>query len=232
MVITATSHAGNGPASPEKMTADDVLGEFGPNGMLTGVKGLGHTAIVQTTANGTQQTTRGDMLVAHLAQAEKEKTAGRNAGGSGMQIESATVDGNVVLTQQPPPKAGSAQPALRATAGHADYDSNGEWLRLTRNPFVNDGGLELSADKLNVSQVSGDAFAQGNVKATWEGNANRGVNAAGSSTGKTKNGTTGLADFGAQGPTHVVSQEAQLQRSTGRATFKRERRACGSRATR
>ncbi len=51
-----------------------------------------------------------------------------------MQIESATVDGNVVLTQQPPAKAGVAQPAMRATAGHADYDNAGQLLHLTRKP--------------------------------------------------------------------------------------------------
>ena len=132
-----------------------------------------------------------------------------------MQIESATVDGNVVLTQQPAAKAGVAQPVLRATAGHADYDSAGQWMQLTRSPRVTDGGLELTADKLNVSQESGDAFAQGHVKATWTGDPEGSANSA-----KTGGSEKLNANFGAQGPTHVIAEQAELKRATGTATFK------------
>jgi lipopolysaccharide export system protein LptA len=212
VVITASSQRGNGPVSPSQMSAEDVTGEFGPNGTLTTLTGSGHATIAQTTANGTQQTTRGDKLVAHLTRSENAKAAANHGGG--MQIESATVDGNVVLTQQPPTKAGAPQPILQATAGHADYDGNGESLQLTRKPHVNDGELELTADKLNVSQVSGDAFAQGNVKATWTG----GTNAGRRATNK-GNADGAVVDLGAQGPAHVVAEQAELQRS-GSATFK------------
>ena len=217
VTITASSQRGNGPVSPSQMTADDVTGAFGANGKLTTVTGRGHAAIAQTTAKGTQQTTRGDVLVAHLAPVENARDT-QNGTGGGMQIESATVDGNVVMTQQPPAKAGNRQEMLRATAGHADYESNGEWLHLTRNPRVNDGGLELSSDKVDVSQVSGDAFATGNVKATWAGKADRATAADGSAV-KTGNDKGVAADLGAQGPTHVVADEAELRRS-GIATFK------------
>ena len=131
-----------------------------------------------------------------------------------MQIESATVDGNVVLTEQPAAKAGVAQPVLRATSGHADYDNAGQLLHLTRDPRVTDGGLELTADKLNVSQESGDALAQGNVKATWTGDP------AGANPAKTSNAAKTSANFGAQGPTHVIAEQAELKRSSGAATFK------------
>ena len=167
VVVLGTSQRGNGPATPEKMTADDVMGEFGANGALTKMTGRGHTSIAETSVIGAQQTMSGDVLEAHLAASGKEND--RNASGGQTQIESATVDGNVVLTQQPPPKAGVMQPTMRATAGHADYDNAGQLLHLTRSPRVTDGGLELTANKLNVSQESGDAFAQGNVKATWFG---------------------------------------------------------------
>jgi lipopolysaccharide export system protein LptA len=214
VVMTASSQRGNGPVSPSQMTADDVTGEFGPNGALTTVTGRGHTAIAETTANGTLQTTRGDVLVAHLARSDKAEEKRSGAGG-GMQIESATVDGNVVLTQQPPAKGGTPQPVMQAKAGHAEYEGSGEWLHLTGKPRVNDGALELTTDKLNVSQLSGDAFALGNVKATWSGNADRG---SGSAAKKASNADA-VADLGAQGPAHVVAEEAELQRS-GLATFK------------
>jgi lipopolysaccharide export system protein LptA len=213
VVVESLSQRGNAPVSPEKMAADEVTGEFGHNGALNTMTGRGHTTIAETTASGTRQTTSGDLLLAHLKTVEDAKQSGRGGSGGETQIESATVDGNVVLTQQPPAKAGTVQPLLRATAGHANYDNAGQLLHLTANPRVTDGGLEITADKLDVSQESGDAFALGNVKATWTGDA------AGANSGK--NGVPNFmnGNFGAQGPAHVIAQEAELQRSNGTATF-------------
>ena len=66
-------------------------------------------------------------------------------------------------------------------------------------------GCELTANKLNVSQESGDAFAEGNVKATWIGDA--------SEANPAKNGGDGNvnANFGAQGPTHVIAETAEIR---------------------
>jgi lipopolysaccharide export system protein LptA len=213
VVVEATSQRGSGSIAPERLTADDVTGEFGANGALAKLMGRGHTAIAETTATGTQQTMSGDKLDARLA-AENASQGSRSAAARQTQIESATVEGNVVLTEQPPAKAGVAQPVLRATAGHAEYDNAGQSLRLTRNPRVTDGGLELTADKLNVLQESGDALAQGNVKATWTGEL-EGANSA-----KTDGSAKATGNFGAQGPTHVVAEQAELKRATGTATFK------------
>ena len=211
--VAATSQRGNAPATPEKLTADDVIGEFGANGALTKLVGRGHTTIAETTVSGTQETMSGDVLEAHLAAAAKANQGIRSASGGEMQIKTATVDGNVVLTEQPPAKAGVEQAVLRATAGHADYDNAGQWLHLTESPRVKDGGLELTAEKLNVSQESGDALAQGNVKATWIGEA--------PGTLRAKGGAASVgANFGAQGPTHVIAESAELKHSTGAATFK------------
>jgi lipopolysaccharide export system protein LptA len=203
VAVTASTERGSGPAAPEKLTAEDVTVDFGTHGLLTAITGRGQTTITQTTAAGVQQSTSGDVLVAHLTAPQ----SGKGTAKSGMQIESATVDGHVVLVQQPAAKGGVAQATLKATATHADCSDGGQWLHLIGSPRVTDGGLEISAEKLNVSQQSGDALAQGDVKATWTGDARRG---AGNLT----------ADFGAQGPVHVVAQEADLKRSTGSATFK------------
>jgi lipopolysaccharide export system protein LptA len=212
VLVKATTQRGNGPVTPEKLSADDVTGEFGPNGALTKMTGHGRTTIEQMTANGTLQTMSGDVLVAHLAAPENAKGNGRSAS-AGTQIQSATVEGHVVLVQQPPAKPGEAQQTLRATAGHADYDENaGKLLHLTVNPRVTDGGVELIADKLDVSQESGDAFALGNVKATSSSDPAK--------AGKKATGTEPGADFGAQGPAHVVAQQAESQRATSTATFK------------
>ncbi len=211
--VAATSRRGDGPATPEKLSADDVSGEFGANGALTKLIGRGHTAIAETTANGTQEAMNGDALEAHLAAAANAPETSGSRPGQEMQIETATMNGNVVLTEQPPAKAGVEQAVMRATAGHAVYDNAGQWLHLTESPRVTDGGLELTAEKLNVSQESGDAFAQGNVKATWIGEA-PGARRDNSSTRSVN------ANFGAQGPTHVIAESAELQHSTGAATFR------------
>ena len=209
--VAATSQRGDAQPVPEKLTADDVIGEFGANGALNKLIGRGHTAIAETTASGARETMSGDALEANLTAAANTPQSSRSATGGDMQIESATVKGNVVLTEQPPAKAGVEQPVMRATAGRADYDNAGQWLHLTESPSVTDGGLELTAEKLNVSQESGDAIAQGNVKATWIGD---GPGAKGSSQ-KAVN-----ANFGAQGPTHIVAASAELRHATGAATFK------------
>jgi lipopolysaccharide export system protein LptA len=214
VVIMGQSQKPGGPVAPSWMAADQVTGEFGAHEELTRITGMGHATLDQTTTAGAHQTTGGDRLVAVLTGAERGQASGQVAGpvsGRGdlaQQIQSATIDGNVVITQQKPAKAGEgAQPDLRATAGHAQYDGGSEWLHLTESPRIDDGALQLTADKLDISQASGDAFAHGNVKATW-------LDVANGKPGRTAAG--GLA-FGGQGPAHVIASEAQMQRDTGAA---------------
>jgi lipopolysaccharide export system protein LptA len=103
---------------------------------------------------------------------------------------------------------------LRATAGRAVYEGAGEWLHLMVNPRVETGGLQLTADKVDVSQGSGDAFARGNVKATWTGG----------TAATAKPGASPAMAFGGQGPAHVIAAEAQLRQATGEATFRGQAR--------
>jgi lipopolysaccharide export system protein LptA len=73
--------------------------------------------------------------------------------------------------------------------------------------------MQLTADKIDVSQDSGDALAQGNVKATWSDTGKNG-------TGQPANGPAGSMSLGGQGPAHAVAQEAQLHRASEEATFR------------
>src|SRR5208337_4163646 len=98
-------------------------------------------------------------------------------------------------------------------AGKAVYEGGGEWLHLTLNPRIVNGGLELTADKMDVSRQSDAAFARGNVKATWAG----GESSGGGNHGGTSQGGVAL---GGNGPAHVVAAEAQMNQSTGEATFR------------
>jgi lipopolysaccharide export system protein LptA len=134
-------------------------------------------------------------------------------------VQTAELDGHVVLFQQPAAKPGAQpQPPLRATAGKAVYEGAGEWLHLTMNPRIVNGGLELTADKVDVSRQSDDAFAHGNVKATWSGGESTG---GGNPGGTSQSGTgQGSVALGGNGPAHVIAAEAQMNDLTGEATFR------------
>ncbi len=214
VVVTSNSQRGKEASVPARMAADEVTGTFGPGSVLTSMTGAGHAEIEQTTASGSRMTTNGDRLEARFA-------AGPKGGQDGAtQIQSATVDGHVVLVQNPAARAGQeAAVPLRATAGHAVYEGAGEWLHLTLNPRVEDGGLQLTADKIDVSQDSGDAFGHGNVKATWaENSADQTGRAKNAKQGKARQGNSN--GLGGQGPAHAIAAEAQLHQSTGEATFR------------
>jgi lipopolysaccharide export system protein LptA len=255
VVVTGESQRGNDAAVPSKMAADELTGEFGAASALTAMTGAGHASVEQTTATGVRQSTFGDRLEAHFAAATAtgEKPAAKAAAssrspkgeslGGAAQIESAVVEGHVVLMQIPAAssaplheqgsKAKSEAPAatpLRATAGRAVYEGQGEWLHLTLAPRVEDGGLQMTADKVDVSRSSGDAFARGNVKATWlnTGKNETGKNETGkidrheeSSAGKAGQDSVAL---GGEGPVHAIAAEAQLHQATSEATFKGQAR--------
>ncbi len=224
VLVTEEEQRAKGPAIPSRMTADDATGIFGADSSLTELTGVGHAGIEQTTSSGTRQSTSGDRLVAHFAPAQgaEPKLEGKNQGGPALsaQLQSATVEGNVVLVQQPVAQPGAPAPSvLRATAVQADYEGKGEWLHLSGSPHVDDGGLQLAADKIDVSQASGDAFAHGNVKATWFGA--RDANPAQGSHGANNRQA---ATLGGDGPAHAIANEAQLHQATGEATFRGQAR--------
>ena len=151
--------------------------------------------------------------------ARQQGSAERPTGqGTADQLESAELDGHVVLFEQPATKpGGEVQPPPRATAGKAVYEGTGEWVHLTQSPRVTDGGLELTANKIDVTRQSGDAFAHGNVKSTWRGGTPGAPGSpASASAGSGQSATT----FGGNAPAHVIANEAHMNQSTGEATFR------------
>jgi lipopolysaccharide export system protein LptA len=216
VVVTGESQRGQGAVVPSRLSADEVTGILGPGSVLTGLNGIGHASIEETTETGTRQATSGDRLEAHFA---ATPSAAKRGPAGEAQVQSATVEGHVVLTQTPTAKPGAPPPAsLHATAGRADYEGQGEWLHLTVNPRVEAGALQLTADKVDVSRASGDAFAHGNVKASW-------MDAGAANNGQQRKPAAGqgIVALGGQGPAHVISAEAQLRHAgggaTGEATF-------------
>jgi len=222
VVVTSESQRGNAAGVPSRIAADDLAGQFGPGASLTSMVGVGRASFEQTSASGIRQTTSGDRLEAHfLPSSAVHGSASANAakaGSDAAQIQFASVDGHVVLTREPAAKPGmQPPPLLRATAGRAVYEGAGEVLHLTLSPRVEDGAMQLTADKIDVAQISGDAFAHGNVKATWMDNR---------PAGQTGNSapSQNAAALGGQGPSHAIAAEAQFHQATGEATFRGEAR--------
>jgi len=214
VVVTGESQRGKAAAEPSRMAADEVTGAFGPDSVLSAMTGTGHASVEETNAAGTRQTSTGDRLEAHFAAQGEKGTAGSGLGGG--QIQSAVLEGHVVLSQQPAPKPGAKADAetpapLKAWAGRAGYEGAGDWLHLTLSPRVEDGGMEMTADKIDVSRASGDAFGHGNVKATWldTGSGTTGQRAAGPGSASSH----GDVALGGKGPAHVVAAEAELSRA-------------------
>ena len=223
VLLTGESQRGKEAVVPSRLSADDLTGQFGPDSVLTAMTGLGHAGIEETTSTGTRQSTSGDRIEAHFAAPTTEATKALDGPAKGLagaaQIQSATVDGHVVLTQEPAAKPGAQAAApMRSTAGRAVYEGTGQWLHLTLSPRVEDGGLQLTAEKIDVSQASGDAFAHGNVKATWSTDRNN------TALGKTDKAPQGNVALGGQGPAHVIAAEAQMNQASGEATFRGQAR--------
>ncbi len=237
VVVTGESQRGQAGAAPSRLAADDVTGQFGPNSTLSAMTGTGHASVDQTNEAGTRQTSSGDHLEVHFFPASPDRGKADNSGASSgtASIEHATLDGHVMLTQTPVAKPGAEpSPPLRAWAGHAEYEGGSEpdnpsatsaqangnppgaggWMHLTVSPRVEDGGIEVTADKIDVNHDSGDAFAHGNVKATWLSAAQ--PNPAGARASTSANtASTSAPSLGGQGPGHAISDDAQLHQVAG-----------------
>ncbi|MGD0442638.1 MAG: LptA/OstA family protein [Edaphobacter sp.] len=172
------------------------------------VHGDGHTALRKVSATGVVDTSAGDSLVARFkptapgsrvgsASAGQPKTQDGLSGQGGDEITDGTVQGHVVLTQLPVKKPGDTVPPAeeRATAERAVYDGELARTTLTGNVQVSDGTSVLWADRVVTEQESGDAWADGSVKASY--------------------GQVGSADE----PAHVLAARAELKHDSQVATF-------------
>ena len=139
VVITSESRRGNAAAVPAKMTADEVTGTFGAGSALRTLVGTGHAGMEQTTATGAQQTASGDRLEAEFSENAareqgSERAKSRDQGNKGTReqgtrtksgnqatgapdVQSAELDGHVVLFEQPAAKPGAATAAAAARHG-------------------------------------------------------------------------------------------------------------------
>jgi lipopolysaccharide export system protein LptA len=139
------------------------------------VHGEGHTLLKKVNEAGVINTSAGDSLVAKFrspvpgAVAGGTQTGQRSVTGAD-EISTAVEQGHVVITQMPVQKPGDAvvPQEARSTADRAVYDGELERVTLTGNVRVSDGMSILWADRVVTEQKTGDARADGAVKATYQ----------------------------------------------------------------
>jgi lipopolysaccharide export system protein LptA len=212
--VKVTSAAAKGGITSSSFSGDVLTARFvriGSVDHIAEVHGDGHTALRKVDATGKVDTSSGDSLVADFRpspptvgaasgrgqSAKKEEVGGQG----GDEITDATLQGHVVITQVPAKKPGDtvAPAEQRATAERAVYDGVSdrtlERTTLTGNVQLSDGTSVLWADRVVTEQQSGDATADGSVKASY--------------------GQTGSN----QEPVHVLAARAELKRGSQIATF-------------
>ncbi|MGH9595901.1 MAG: LptA/OstA family protein [Edaphobacter sp.] len=207
--LKVTSTDARGGATNSALSGDVLTAHFmriGNADHISEVHGDGHTALRRVSAKGVVNTASGDSLVAHF----RPVAAGKNGGtGSGQQakkealgggvdeILDATEQGHVVVTQLTVRKPGetAAPTEERTTAERAVYDGLLERTTLTGNVQVSDGTNVLWADRVVTEQQTGDATADGSVKASY--------------------GQAGSSDE----PVHVLAARAELKHDSQIAIF-------------
>jgi lipopolysaccharide export system protein LptA len=208
-VVNAAEKRGS---TSSELDGDVLIGHFvriGDADHISEVQGDGHTSLRRVSATGVVSTGSGDSLVAHFSPVTLERgdgigamTKGKNskdalAGQGGDTVSDATELGHVVITELPARKPGdtAAPTEERATGERAVYDARLERATLTGNAQVSDETSVLWADRVVMEQESGDATADGSVKASYR--------------------QPGSADE----PVHVLAARAELKHETQVATF-------------
>jgi lipopolysaccharide export system protein LptA len=236
---TAVLHTiAKGAAQNTTVKGDQLLATLQNGKAITGLHGTGHTSVLDISPTGASNLSTGDVLQATFAsggpssaqrpnsdakprqgraklqQGHAAPQPGELAPGSG-QIQTFMQEGNVVILQTPAP--GASGSPTRATARRADYTADNQLLRLTGAPRVDDGATDLSATTIDFHRDTSIANADGNVKATYlQPKSAPGTPAASSATSP--------VEFGGQGLTHVIADNAILDQTHGEATFRGQAR--------
>ena len=236
VVVTSETTSG-GEVTPAKLSADTMVAELAPGATLSSLLGTGHASFDERTATGVHQASTADQLDVHFVPSSQipTKSAAPSPGSKslgtagGSEIASIVEIGHVVLIQDPPRGHASqtmqksslpeAQSGLRATANRADYDGPSQILHLTGTPRVRDGALEMTADRIDFARATGDAFAHGDVRASWIG---AGPQPGASLLGADRPGSSG------NGPVHAIAAEAELHQATEEVIFRETQSSAAS----
>jgi lipopolysaccharide export system protein LptA len=201
----AGAKAGHGGATTSALSGDVLTATFVARDGSTQVEdvhGLGHTVLRRVSDTGAVQTSSGDVMEAKFGSGGLRRTgtvkpARAGAGVGAAEIATAVQQGHVVMTNLPVRKAGDAAGATeqRGTADRAAYDGATEKMTLTGAVQLSDAGSVMWADRVVMEQQTGDAAADGGVKASYQ-----------------QAGSAGDA-------VHVLAARAALKHDSGEADF-------------
>jgi lipopolysaccharide export system protein LptA len=229
-----------------RISGDHLVATFGAGNMLREMNGTGHTQVESVSSDGARETSRGDVLLATFGEIPAKHGPSETQtslkpplvpGGTKKRprreemqtvLETATQDGNVVLTEIPASprnvtsaaaaatRPGAAPPEpLTAWAQHAEYRAAAEDLTLSGHPRMRQGEtMQMSAVKIVYRRATQDAEGEGDVKATYSQQAQETARGA-------------VPVMGGNGPVHVIAGRAEMHHATGEADFygTRDRRA-------
>ncbi len=230
-VVLSSESVGDPTAATSRLSANSVVAELASGGQFKSLTASGNAAFEQQTADGAHQASSSDRLEVVFASPTGAKASNTPANpSSGLsatsEIASIVQYGHVVFVQTAPiahsrPNSSRmADPDTRATSDRADYDGQTQVLYLSGAPRIQNGGLQLSALKIDFSRVTGDAYAHGDVKASWATSATpTPPYHEPSQPITTLPGSTLLRGTGANGPIHAIAAEAELHRESGEVIF-------------
>ena len=173
--------------SGDVLTADFVMREGATH--VKSVHGVGHTVLHRVSDEGAIATSSGETLEAEFRsvvrsdaggpQALQKKTSTAKVSGMGAlagqgtadEIATAVQQGHVVMTNLPVAKPGAAGTTSggeqRATADRAAFDGASQQLTLTGTVQMADSESTVWADRVVMEQETGDARADGAVRASY-----------------------------------------------------------------
>jgi lipopolysaccharide export system protein LptA len=174
--------------SGDVLTADFVMRDGESH--VKSVHGVGHTVLHRVSDTGATATSLGETLEAEFrsvvrsdagaTQRLQKNTSAAKVGGKGAltgqggdEIATAVQLGHVMMTNLPVAKPGVATGAAagggeqRATADRAAYDGSSQKLTLTGTVQVSDTDSTVWADRVVMEQETGDAQADGSVRASY-----------------------------------------------------------------
>ena len=190
-VVSSVGKTGSGETASD-LEGDVLTAHLIPvNGVqrLAVVNGTGHTLLRRASADGAVNTSSGDALEVHF------RAANTHARRTTDEISTAVQEGNVVLTQRSAKKSKRLPQEQKATATRAVYNGATQQLLLTGNVQLTDAENMLWAEDVSIAQKTGNAEADGMVKASYK-----------------------LPGNGSE-PVHVTATHAVLKHDAGQAIF-------------
>lgn len=166
------------------------------NGHLVEVHGDGNPALEQRTGDGAVQTSSADVLNVTFRPGAADRSRTQSTLGVSDQIDTALLQGHVVIVDTPGSKGGSsaAGEKSKATAEKATYDGRTGKMALTGTVQLESAEGVMWASRVIVDQPSGDALATGGVKANYQ-----------------QSGSTEAL--------HILADHADLKKATATAIF-------------